>query len=305
MNEEQIVTFYLHDALRQQAMAGRQNFIAKLTEVLTDAGLTVAYDDDSDAARLRAIVRPGRSLHLMENPATSRGLTMRRTYLYPFWRIEKEANRWEWPVAQAGFDPATESAMKSEKFYRFWQHRLFGDAPAQAARKGFVYVPLQGRLTTQRSFQFCSPIDMLQAVLDNDTQRKVIATLHPSENYTVAEQDALDKLIGGYPRLDVRVGGMEKHLGGCDYVVTQNSAAGFMGYFFGKPLILFGKVDFHHIALNVADIGVVPAFAMVTDHRPDYAAYLHWFLQKRSINAGRPEVLQKIRNVLWGHGWPV
>lgn len=54
MNEENIVTFYLHDKLRQKAMAGQHNFIAKLNEVLTSAGLAVAYDDDSDAARLSA-----------------------------------------------------------------------------------------------------------------------------------------------------------------------------------------------------------------------------------------------------------
>jgi hypothetical protein len=80
---------------------------------------------------------------------------------------------------------------------------------------------------------------------------------------------------------------------------------GFEGYFFGKPLILFAKSDFHHIALNVGDIGAPRAFDRVQSHTPDYAAYLFWFLQVRAINAGRPEAKKKIRDVLRNHGWPV
>lgn len=305
MSDENTVTFYLHAKLRRQAEAGQHNFIAKVSEVLTGAGLQVAFDDDGDAARLRAIGRPGHSLHLMEEPPTARGLTFRRTYIYPFWHIEKQAKRWEWPVAQASFDAAVQDPIKSANFYRFWQNRLFDDAPASATRDGFVYVPLQGRLTTQRSFQTCSPIDMVQAVLDHEPERQIMVTLHPSEDYAMQEQDALEALVNQHDRLYVRSGGMERYLKGCDYVVTQNSSVGFMGYFFGKPLILFGQSDFHHIALNVRDIGVAEAFARAPDHAPDHAAYLFWFLQKNAINAGRPEALQKIRNVLRSHGWPV
>jgi hypothetical protein len=111
--------------------------------------------------------------------------------------------------------------------------------------------------------------------------------------------------MGQHDRLFMQIGGMERYLRTCDYVVTQNSSAGFMGYFFAKPLILFSKSDFHHIALNAAEIGAAEAFARVGDHRPDYAAYLHWFLQEGAINAGRPEAKDRIRDVLRDHEWPV
>ncbi len=305
MSEANTVTFYLHDQLRKQAEAGNHNFIKKMVEVLADAGLDIAFDGDDTAAHLRATMRPGHGMFLMQAPANTRGLTFRKTYLFPFWHIEKQGKRWEWPVAHDIFDPAAQNPVKAANFYRFWQNRLFDDAPGATTKDGFVYIPLQGRLTTQRSFQHCSPIDMIRAVLDHDPHRRIIVTLHPSEDYTPDEQAALDDLIAQHSRLYVRIGGMETYLKGCDYIVTQNSGVGFMGYFFGKPLILFGAVDFHHIALNVRDIGVAAAFAAVDDHAPNYAAYLHWFLQKRSINAGRPEATQKIRNVLRGHGWPV
>ena len=305
MSARDLVTFYLHPNLRKQAERGNHNFIKKIGEVLTDAGLEIAYDGDDDLARLRAVARPGRGMFLMDEPVNARGLTFRKTYIYPFWHIEKQAERWEWPVAKELFDPVANGSKKSANFYRFWRQRLFDDAPQNARSDGFVYVPLQGHLLRQRSFQFCSPIEMVKSVLERDAGRQVMVTLHPSETYVAEEQNALEEILADNDRLFVRVGGTDQYLQDCDYIVTQNSSVGFKGYFFGKPLILFGKADFHHIALNVQEIGVLSAFDAVHKHAPDYAAYLHWFLQLRSINAGRPESKVKTRNVLRHHGWPV
>lgn len=302
MSAKNTVTFYLHPALRRQAENGNHNFLSLVGAVLADAGLQVAYDGDDDLARLRAKARPGYSLFLMQPPVNSRGLVFRKTYLYPFWHIEKQPERWAWPVALDRFDPAAVLAHKAANFFRYWRLRLFGDVAEQITRSGFVYVPLQGQLLRQRSFQSCSPLEMLETVLANDPTRRVIATLHPSETYHRAEQGALEALMAHHPRLEITMGDPAKCLQGCDYVVTQNSSVGFMGYFFEKPLILFGRADFHHIALS-GDDG--QAFAQVMRHRPNYGAYLYWFLQLRAINAGRPEARKRIQTVLRGHGWPV
>ena len=88
-------------------------------------------------------------------------------------------------------------------------------------------------------------------------------------------------------------------------MVTQNSSAAFSGFFFGKPCVLFARVDFHHIAANVASLGVKAAFDRVRSMSPDYAGYVWWFLQRQSINAGRPEAEERIRDRLAALGWPV
>jgi hypothetical protein len=305
MSAASTVTFYLHPKLRKQAELGNHNFIARIGEVLVAAGLKVAFDTDDDIARLRAMARPGRGIFLMDPPVNSRGLTMRKTYLYPFWHIENQAERWDWPVAKAPFVPATIDPRKAANFYRFWQNRLFDGAAQDVRKDGFVYVPLQGRLTTCRSFQLCSPLDMIRTVLRQDPVRPVMVTLHPSETYSAEEQQALESLLAENDRLYIRKGEADRYLRTCDYIVTQNSGMGFQGYFFGKPVILFGQSDFHHIALNVADIGAEAAFQRVSTHTPDYAAYLYWFLQLQAINAGRPEAQDRIAQVLRGHGWPV
>ncbi|MGJ8621804.1 MAG: hypothetical protein ACSHW1_03445 [Yoonia sp.] len=305
MTARNTVTFYLHPKLRRRATQGNHNFINKICNVLHGAGLQTAFDSDDDAARLRAMGRSGYSLFLMQGPVNVRGLTMRTTYLYPFWHIEKQPERWDWPVAQASFDPAAVDVQKAANFYRFWRNRLFDEAPIDATRDGFVYLPLQGKLLQHRSFQSCSPIQMVGAVLRHDPMRRVVVTLHPSETYSAAEQAALDQLIKSHDRLALGYHEMAHYLQRCDYVVTQNSGVGLMGYFFAKPLVLFGKSDFHHIALNVGDMSAQAAIAAAPDHDPDYGTYLHWFLQEQAINAGRPEAVKTIARVLRGHGWPV
>ncbi|SFR53765.1 Capsule polysaccharide biosynthesis protein [Yoonia tamlensis] len=302
MVSENTVTFYLNPKMRRQAERGEQNFVHQTSAVLTAAGFDIAFDTNDELGRLQAISRPGRSLFLMDDPVDARGLTLRKTYVGPFWHIEKQSERWKWPVAKVAFSSDAVNAAKAAAFYQRWRGKLFWGTPKHA---GFVFMPLQGRLLTRRSFQSCSPIEMIKTTLEHEPKREIIATLHPSETYQQAEIDALDKLTDRYDQFSVQSDGADTLLRDCDYVVTQNSSLGFHGYFLQKPLILFGKSDFHHIALNVHQMGAADAFAARVGHAPDYAAYLFWFLQKQAINAGRPETRSIIRNVFLRHGWPV
>lgn len=298
------MTFYLDDGLRESAEAGEHNFIAKVSSVLRNAGFDVVYRANSQAARLSSALRSGYAMFHMDQPTHPRALTMRRVYHYPFWQIETTTERWNWAVAKTPFDPETVEPKEARRFHGFWRRRLFPDAPP-VSLEGFVYVPLQGRLTECRSFQAASPVEMVEAVLRHDTSRLVIATFHPGETYGDAERQAIYSLAERHPRLSVKTGSMERLLPGCDYVVTQNSSAAFNGILFEKPFILFGKSDFHHIGANVQALGQSEAFRTVTEHVPDFAAYLWWFWQEMSINAGRDEAEAKIAAAFARGGWPI
>lgn len=299
---DKTVTFYLDPGLRQSAEAGEHNFIAKLGGVLTAAGYRLAYRDQADAPR--AATDPGYGMVHMAAPVGPRCLTFRRAYHYPFWQIETTAERWRWTVAKTTFSGDLVPKKDIQRFYGFWRKRLFGDLPDTARNGGFVYVPLQGKLRQHRSFQSCAPIKMLEQVLIVDPVRPVRAALHPNETYDVQDHAALSALQTRFPQLTIQTGGMEQALTACDYVVTMNSAAAFSGYFFAKPCILFGEIDFHHIALRATPDNLT-AFHDVMNHRPDYAAYLWWFWQHMSINAGRPEAADTIRSALIRCGWPL
>lgn len=301
MNAPLRLRFHLEDGLRQSAEAGRHNFIARVANVARQAGFAVEFCPETPAGPCG----PGdRALFHMAEPPHDRALTFRRVYHYPFWAIEPTGRRWDWHVARARFPADAVPRKKADRFFGFWRERLFGGLPASSRRDGFVYVPLQGRLLDHRSFQTCSPIEMLRAVLEHDP-RPVVAALHPGETYSSAETGALQALAADHPRLTITTGDMETLLAGCDYVVTQNSSAAFNGYFFGKPAVLFARIDFHHIAANVAGLGVARALDAGPGLAPDHAGYLHWFWQEMSINAGRPEAEDKIRAALRRAGWPV
>ena len=304
MYAAQTVTFYLEDSLRISAEAGTHNFIGKVESVLASAGLSVVFRGNTHAARMASALRPGYAMFHMDEPNHPRALTMRRVYHYPFWQIAPTTQRWEWPVARTAFDPAVIDPVEARRFMTFWKKRLFGSYPAPVT-DGFVYVPLQGRLLEKRSFQTHAPLDMLRAVLHHDPARQVVATFHPGETYSDEERQAIHDLADRHPLLSIRTGGMDRLLPGCDYIVTQNSSVAFNGYFLEKPVILFAKADFHHIAANVADHGIAGAFAAAHDLRPDHAAYIWWFWQKMAINAGRPEAEDQIRAALQNAGWPV
>ena len=293
------VDIYLEPPLLASAQAGAHNFIAKMTRVLQNANVRVTYRPINGAAgdpeaRVLSHMAP-----LPDRP----GLIFRRCYHYPFWQIEARPERWLWDVAQARFAPSPDRA-EVLRFYRFWQKRLFGTAPAEAHRDGPVYVPLQGRLLQHRSFQSCSPLEMLEHVLSH-AAGPVVAALHPKEEYSRAEKDALEVLAARYPRLELTTGGMERHLQHCSYVVTQNSAAAFSGYFFGKPALFFGESDFHHIGVRADLLQPAASFAAVAQARPDFAGYVHWFWQEMCINAGRPEAEKKIAARFRRFGWRV
>ena len=304
MTSATTVTFYLDDSLRESAEARTHNFIGKVEAVLVSAGLSVEFRANSAAARLASALRPGYAMFHMDQPSHPRALTMRRVYHYPFWQIEPTTERWDWHVARTAFDPEAVDAVEAQRFLNFWRKRLFPEAPPPT-QEGFVYVPLQGRLLEQRSFQSASPVEMIRAVLQHDPDRLIIATFHPKESYSDAERQAIYDLADAEPRLSIKTGGMDRLLPACDYVVTQNSSVAFNGLFFGKPMILFAKADFHHVAANVDALGIPQAFEAVRGMTPDHAAYLWWFWQKMAINAGRPEAEDQIRLSLRRAGWPV
>ncbi|MCW1956358.1 MAG: hypothetical protein KIH71_010640 [Roseobacter sp.] len=291
------VTIFLAPDMKASAEAGQHNFLAQVERVLRGGGLEVCYADE----RLRHQPFEGRALVHMWAPMTARTLVMRRVYAYPFWAIEPSDKRWEWGVAQAAFEPEGINGAKAARFVERWRKRMFGTA--QARREGYVYVPLQGRISERRSFQAASPLEMIEAVLAADPTRSVVIGMHPKEPYSARDIDALEAFEHRFARVTVVTGQMERYLPACDYVVSQTSGAAFFGYFFGKPVALFGRIDFHHIAANVHESTAPEALGRVADMRPDFVRYLWWFWQEMSINAGRPEAEAQIAARFRGAGW--
>ncbi|WP_415405107.1 hypothetical protein [Tateyamaria sp. SN3-11] len=302
MPQPKRVRFYLEDDLRDSAATGRHNFISKIVQVLERSGFEVGFHPNTPAERLKAIGRRGYGLCHMTPPPNARCLTFRRVYHYPFWQIQPSDKRWEWDVATVQFDPDTCPEAEADRFFGYWRKRICGDLLNEIADDGFIYIPLQGRLTEQRSFQSCSPIEMISKTRAACPHQQIIATLHPKETYAADEVAQLHALASADPLLRIDKGGRDRFLPRCSFIVTQTSGVAFDGMFFGKPAVLFGQTDFHHMARN----GQYPgAFENVADHVLDYAKYVWWVWQHMAINAGHDSAGAKIAAKLSAAGWPV
>ncbi len=284
---ERILNFYLDGDKRARAEAGIGIFGA-VVGVVRAAGWQVRYA--GHAAEVA-----GEGYHLVYNRAVAGSFcfSLRRCYLEKFYRIEATNDRWDWAVAGLPFQGGERQAW----FQRYWRARLFGGLTA--ARGGYIFMPLQGKLLQRRHFQTASPVEMIQATLAADPERRIVATLHPREVYSEAELDALR----GIERFELVQGSLPV-LAGCDYVVTENSSMALTGFFADKPAVLFARIDFHHIAASVGRLGVAGAFEAV--HRPQpYASYLHWFFKRQALASSGDGHEAQIADRLRAHGWPL
>lgn len=304
MDQADDVTFYLGKGMLESAEKGQHNFINLMSEVLQESGFHIHFHPDTGVARLMAETRPGYSIYHMKQPQHKRALTICRAYFYPFWHIEASAKRWEWDVALMRFDPRGVVRAEADHFYDRWQRKLFQQRPNDATRGDFIYVPLQGLIRQKRAFQWCSPIEMLERTAARFPNKRVLTTLDPEEDYTSADRMALAMAIGRHPRIEIVDRPAELCLQDCDFVVSMNSEAAFSAYFFGKPVVLYGEIDFHHIAGSVIRDGEDAAFSVI-HKQPDYAGYVWWFLQIMAVNGGRDDAKDRIKFILRRHGWPI
>ena len=302
MSGERTLRIFYHRQLLARAGAGGHNYTNRIRAAMDRIGWSLQLRLDTDAARARSANDAGYSLFHMAPPLGPRCLTTRLAYFYPFWRIEASAKRWEFDVARTTFDPSDVDPQAAALFCnRRRTQYLAGIRPEGDA----IFIPLQGKIAEHRSFQTMSPLAMVGQTLDRTADRRIIVSLHPNESYSKADLGSLDALAEKYDRLIITRQPMAKVLPNVSLIVTQNSSVALHGFLLGLPAILFAQIDFHHIALNVADLGVDECFSRFRDHSPDYERYCFWFFRKMSINAAAEDAEDQILAAFRRHGWPI
>lgn len=298
---EKVLYFYLGPRQRAQVVAREPKILTRVVEVVEASGWRVVLLPEE--ARHAGPSMDGYHLVLNQEVPGPFCLSLRKCYMDPFWRIETVNDRWNWEVGHLTFDPELGRVPHLGWFCNHWQKKLFDTAAI--ARDGFIFVPLQGKLTRHRSFQTMSPVEMIKATLSADPVRPVRATLHPGEVYTPDEIAELHAIAGSNPRFTLTDQPSIKLLARCDLVVTQNSSMALKGYFAEKPAILFAKADFHHIAGSVPRQGKTAAFMTAHSRPPPFAEYLFWFFKRNAITAWADDVHHQIRDRLIHHDWPL
>ncbi len=285
---------YLDGHLRRRVAAGSHNFLGHVIGAFQNVGWEVEICADTDTDILLSRTQPGYSLFNMMHPISENGLTFRQAYVFPFWKIESTGTRWDFECSKSKFNPIEIDPDTAKTFVSSAVKRLFGGWKRQRSNENYIYVPLQGQLLQKRGHQAMSPIDMVHQTINYHPDERVLITLHPKEKYSPDELSALDGLLGQYPNAMRSTDNPETLIPGASKIVTQNSSTAFTGLFFKKPIVLFAKSDFHHIAANVASIGAERAFNKPSPSPEQFEKYLFWFLQLNSINAGRQDVSARI-----------
>ena len=303
MAEPRILRIYLHAELRDRARSGEVGIVNRIRTAFESRDFRVEITSDSVAEEARSVGRNGYHLFHMHEPLGPNTLVLRLAYFYPFWRIEGTGERWNFDIAKAVFDPAGIDREAARAFAARRRRAVFG--ARKPRRRGFILIPLQGRLTQHRSFQSMSPLDMIAATRAADPDREILLRRHPNESYGPEEAAALRDLLAATPGARLATRDTLDLLADCDYVVTQNSSAALNGFLIEKPAVLFAKIDFHHIAGSVPDLGVEGAFARIRGSAPDYAAYLWWFLRDGTIDATAEDAEDRILGRARRFGWPV
>ncbi|MCI2400082.1 hypothetical protein [Aliiroseovarius subalbicans] len=306
MAEPKILRIYLDPSSLDHARDGAFGIVSRVTAAFEGQGFRVELRKNSESEMRKSATRNGYSLFLMDDPFHAKALTLRRAYYYPFWRIEASAKRWEFEVAQQRFDPAKIDPIKAENWANRWRKWIFKAKTLDGVtRNGPVYIPLQGRLLERRSFQTHSPVNMIRATQDQVGDKPILLGLHPGEAYSPEELSAVQGIADADPRIMLQTGGMDQALRVCDHIVTENSAAALSGFFFHKPAVLFGQIDFHHQMANVSELGLNRAFSEMKKRTPAFDKYLYWFIQmnaiKADIDSAESAILDRVRR----HGWQV
>ncbi|AGT10472.1 hypothetical protein [Paracoccus aminophilus] len=300
MSEANLLRVYLEPPMLKTARAGSFNFLNQLRAAVEAKGWQIDWCETGAAARDAAPSLPGYALFHTEAPTHERALSFRKAYFYPFWQIEPHQQRWRFHVAETPFVPDTIPPVEARAFVERLRARVMPET--KPARENYILIPLQGRIRSCRSFQTMSPLEMVETVAASG--RAAVATFHPNESYSAADRSALQELAARYPNLQIG-GDTQKLLPGCSFVATQNSAVAFEGFLLKKPAVLFGQSDFHHIALNVAELGAQEALARAPSLKPDFERYLFWFLRRMAINATAPDAQDQIRAAMKRGGWPI
>ena len=301
MRDERIANFYLDWRARQAMDKAEPDMVWRVRQSLERAGWQVTIR--SDAERLQMARFAGHHLVVNRPVSHPRCVNLRGAYLPPFWRIESSNDRWNFTVAGQSFDPASIPQPEAQRFLDRW--RVSQLKAVEPSRDGYIFMPLQGVLQRRRHFQSMSPIRMIDATLQADLSRPILATLHPNESYSDQDMVALQAIASRESRFVLSNAPSHDLLCGCDYVVTQNSSMVMTGYFAQKPAILFAEIDFHHIAQSVPRLGIERAFRKVLKKPPDFAAYLLWFMRYNAIAQFANDAEAKIATRLRQLGWPV
>ncbi|SMP17844.1 hypothetical protein [Shimia sagamensis] len=234
------------------------------------------------------------NLHVIENGMVQQdnALNTALAYLPPYFHLDPQGVLAESMAGDAKFSETEVNAVLANSKFRGLHDRLVKKRRSRYGPKdevteipdGCIAVFLQGDNPHRQGTAYCDNETLLRTVAENAGGRTVVVKAHPVSKQLDDAQLILNLLQDGLP-VEPTDANVHDILRQCSVTVSYNSAVAMEGFMHGKPAILFGKSDFHHVVETVCNPNDFPTAlhaALVSQH--DYAKYLHWYFSNYAVS---------------------
>ncbi|OYU16721.1 MAG: hypothetical protein CFE34_19510 [Rhodobacteraceae bacterium PARR1] len=295
----------LHLPEGQLSPESRLPFYARLIDGFSALGgevFVVRHDRATALARVQDT--PG--FHILDHGRLRhpRALNAGVAYVYPFWHLDPWGIRAFSSIAAKSFDPATIPNGPARAFVDRLRARLVVGRKSRYAQpqervalpQGAIAVFLQDESHRDLTETCHLSMDqMLAAVTARDDPRPILIKPHPLDSDATRHR-TLRRLARRDPRVQVVAANIHDMIAAASVVVTINSATGLEAMMQGKPVILCGRADFHHVATTVATVAELSVALDAPPRAYDADAFLYWYFRQNCLSAQSPTLVDDVRD---------
>ena len=225
------------------------------------------------------------------------------------------------PNGFAGFSTITDKVWHAPDRHAsaLFRERLFADyvtanrtkikqeqGETEAPPEGAIAVFLQTSNDVVLQLKRFTTQAMVRMILGSRLGRPVVLKRHPSCN-DPAISALLDSVKNPRDGIFVSRAPIHQIIASASAVACINSGVGFEALLHGKPVLLFGGADYHHVCRSVADADDLTALMSLPPVKPALIdAFLDWYLNSQMISARNgdlgAQVLARIEAHYFHHG---
>jgi hypothetical protein len=276
-------------AIRQ----GKFDFFTKLDAKLISEGFsTQLVDADSRASRL---LMAEDSLHIMVGERAAYGpkiLHAMPTYIWGFWYLDEVGVHWNSSLRFARFAPESIDADKATYF--------FNGVSGPMLRENVSKFPQESRTQTLKPAKaviFAQEIEayknrchyltteqMIHVTAEGQRDHFVYVKLHPNQSPTM--RGTILRACQAYSNVIISDASIHDLIAASEFVITQNSAAGFEALMQKKPVITCAKSDYWHATLTAKtadDLREALEFGKQAVADFPFDKYFYWFLDRNCL----------------------
>lgn len=294
-SRRRVAYFHAPAAARAAIREGVHQFYNRLVPVLREAGFEPGFLPWQPRLPLGP---PGRHLHVNAHgrwPGMER-LRLMHTgmgYLRGHWYWDDTGYRWSSGIGARAFDAKAVDGEAAQRHFRALRERFVFPGVsfhAQAARgggglpEGAILALLQSSPRPLRVGAWMDEAAMLSALDASRDGRPLAVKRHPN-----ARNPATEAWLAAHvaPARGVHLveGNLHDLLRDAAAVACINSGAGFEALLHRRPVLLFGRSDYHHCAETVRrPEDTASALARALERRKPHARYVHWFLSQSCLD---------------------